>query len=92
MMKELEATMYGKVQGVGFRAFTKKQAQRRDLAGWVKNMSDGTVRTVVQGPEEKLREFAEKLKAGPYFAEVQDIDIQISDTLQDRMSEFTVVR
>lgn len=91
-MKELEATMYGKVQGVGFRAFTKKQAEKRNLVGWVKNLSDGTVRTVVQGAEEDLKEFAEKLKAGPYFAEVQDIDIQISDKLQDRMSEFNVVQ
>jgi acylphosphatase len=92
MMKELEATIYGKVQGVGFRAFTRKQAEKFDLDGWVKNMADGTVRTVVQGPKEDLEEFAEKLKAGPYFAEVQDIDIQISDKLQDRMSEFKIVQ
>lgn len=91
-MKELEATMYGKVQGVGFRAFTRKQAEKLDLAGWVKNMSDGTVRCVVQGPEKDLQDFAEKLKSGPYFADVQDIDIKVSDKLQDRMSEFKVVQ
>lgn len=92
MMKELEATIYGKVQGVGFRAYTKKQAKKLDLVGWVKNMADGTVRTVVQGPEEDLETFAKKIKAGPYFSEVQDIDIRMSDKLQDRMSEFKVVK
>lgn len=91
-MKELEATMYGKVQGVGFRAYTKKQADKLGLAGWVKNLSDGSVRCVVQGPEDELEKFAEHLRHGPYFAEVQDIDITVSDTLQDRLSDFEIVR
>lgn len=91
-MKELEATIYGKVHGVGFRAYTQKQAEKLGLVGWVKNMSDGTVRCVVQGEKEDLKALAEKLKSGPYFAEVQDIDLQFSDKLQDRMSEFTIVQ
>ncbi|PSO45874.1 MAG: acylphosphatase [Parcubacteria group bacterium SW_6_46_9] len=91
-MKELEATIYGKVQNVGFRAYTKKQAQKLDLAGWVKNMEDGTVRCVAQGPKDDLETLADHLNSGPYFAEVRDTDIQISDTLQDRMSDFKVVR
>jgi len=91
-MKELEATIYGKVQGVGFRAYTQKQAEKLELVGWVKNMADGTVRCVAQGEMEKLNTLAEKLKAGPYFAEVRDIDLQFSDKLQDRMSEFTIVQ
>jgi acylphosphatase len=92
MMKELEATIYGKVQGVGFRAYTEKQAEKLGLVGWVKNMADGTVRCVVQGEKEKLDKLAEKLKSGPYFAEVQDIELQFSDKLQDRMSDFTIVQ
>jgi len=91
-MKELEATIYGKVQNVGFRAYTKKQAQKLGLAGWVKNMEDGTVRCVAQGPKEHLETLADHLNSGPYFAEVQDTDIQISNMLQDRMAEFTIVR
>jgi len=91
-MKELEATIYGKVQNVGFRAYTKKQAQKLDLVGWVKNMSDGTVRCVAQGQAEDLQKFVDKLRDGPYFSEVQDVNIEINDRLQDRMSEFSVVR
>jgi acylphosphatase len=91
-MKELEATIYGKVQSVGFRAYTKKQAQKLDLAGWVKNMEDGTVRCVAQGAGEDLEVLTEHLKSGPYFSDVQDVDIQVNDTLQDRMSDFKVVR
>jgi acylphosphatase len=91
-MKELEATIYGKVQGVGFRAYTKKQAQKLGLAGWVKNMDDGSVRCVAQGDKEDLDTLIEHLKSGPYFSEVKDVDVRINDTLQDRMSDFNIVQ
>lgn len=91
-MKELQATIYGKVQGVGFRAYTKKQADKLDLVGWVKNQEDGTVRTVAQGPKEALSRFVDHLESGPYFADVQDIELEVYEQLQDQMSEFQVIR
>jgi len=91
-MKELETTIYGKVQGVGFRAYTKKQAQKLGLVGWVKNMDDGSVRCVAQGSKDDLDTLIDHLKSGPYFSEVTDTDIRISDTLQDQMSDFRIVQ
>jgi acylphosphatase len=91
-MKELEATIYGKVQNVGFRAYTKKTADKLGLAGWVKNTDDGTVECVAQGQLSKLEELAEFLKDGPYFAEVRDIDLEITDQQSDDLFNFEVVR
>jgi acylphosphatase len=48
-MKQLTLHLNGKVQGVFFRFNAKKQADRLDLAGFVKNLSDGRVKIVAQG-------------------------------------------
>jgi len=56
-MKRLEATVYGRVQGVSFRYYTKREAERLNLVGWVANQRDGAVCVVAEGPEEVLLEF-----------------------------------
>jgi acylphosphatase len=53
---------YGTVQGVGFRYTTLAFAQELALTGWVKNLSDGSVQAVVEGPREKIEELLLKLK------------------------------
>ncbi len=45
--------VFGMVQGVGFRYYTKQEADALELKGWVMNCSDGTVDIQVQGPEDK---------------------------------------
>lgn len=89
-MKEVSAKIHGKVQGVGFRQYTKKQAGKLNLDGWVKNMPDGTVEVIAQGKEDKLETFIEHLKSGPYFAEVENFEINWHDKLQDQLSDFVV--
>ncbi len=91
-MKEISAKITGKVQGVGFRAYTKKQADKLGLSGWVKNMDDGSVECVAQGSEDKLETFVGHLKEGPYFANVEYCDIRWEDTLQDQLTDFTIER
>lgn len=89
-MKEISVTVDGKVQGVGFRAYTKKQAEKLGLEGWVKNKSDGTVEVVAQGKENELETFVEHLRSGPYFAEVENFEINWHDKLQDQLGGFVV--
>ena len=48
--------VYGKVQGVHFRKYTKLEAEKLGLVGWVENMPDGSVRGEVQGPNARVRE------------------------------------
>lgn len=63
----------GRVQGVGFRHFTVKNAERLNLRGWVKNMPDGTVEALISGRKEDVSEMFEKLKKGPVSARVDQI-------------------
>ena len=52
----------GTVQGVGFRYTTLSFAKALSLTGWVKNLSDGSVQAVVEGPRERIEELLSKLK------------------------------
>ncbi len=64
-MKRLEARVFGWVQGVGFRAYTKWRAKDLGLSGYAKNLPDGSVEVVAEGPEEDLRKLVEHLWVGP---------------------------
>ena len=52
----------GSVQGVGFRYTCFSFAQQLQLTGWVKNLSDGRVEVVIEGPRETIEEFLLKLE------------------------------
>ncbi len=69
----------GKVQGVGFRAFVRRNAQRLNLSGWVKNLNDGRVEAVIYGEEEKVEELISRMKTGPSLAEVENYEISDHD-------------
>lgn len=70
------ARIYGRVQGVGFRYNTRREAVRRELTGWVRNLSDGSVEVVCEGETPKVESFASWLKKGPPGASVTDVDLQ----------------
>ncbi len=71
----LDATVIGRVQGVGFRYFAHREAMALGLGGWVANGSDGTVRCEVVGDRSRLEAFAERLRAGPPAAIVERVDL-----------------
>lgn len=73
MNKRLTAVVIGTVQGVGYRYWAIQRASALDLVGYVQNMPDGNVKTVAEGPEESLRQFAELLKRGPSGAYVREV-------------------
>lgn len=66
----------GRVQGVGFRAYTRQQASVFNVKGWVKNLADGRVEAKLQGKNKKVEKMIEKLKKGPSFARVDEIEIE----------------
>jgi acylphosphatase len=65
----------GRVQGVGFRAFTRKEASTRGIRGWVKNLADGRVEIKIEGEREKIKDMIRRIKEGPSFARVDDIEV-----------------
>lgn len=62
------------VQGVGFRWYVKRRAERLGLKGWVRNLPGGQVEVVAEGSEEALRELEEVLKKGPPAARVDRVE------------------
>ncbi len=65
----------GVVQGVGFRAFTKRIAQSYGLDGWVRNLPDGRVEAVVEGDQEVIAHFVKDLWKGPPLSRVDKIEM-----------------
>jgi len=74
-LERLEATVRGRVQGVGFRYYVLRIAGRQGLTGWVANEADGSVRTVVEGPPDELDEIEELLRRGPAGAIVEAVHV-----------------
>jgi len=72
-MVQYEIIVSGRVQGVGFRYYTQKQAQIFGLKGWVRNTADGSVKVMVQGDKEVIDTFIDYLRIGPTLSRVTNI-------------------
>jgi len=64
----------GRVQGVGYRAFALRLANRLDLRGFVQNLPDGTVLIEAEGTANALNQFIIECKKGPGWAHVSSVD------------------
>lgn len=63
----------GRVQGVGFRAWTTARAEALGLAGWVRNRRDGSVEALIAGPTEAVGRMVAACHAGPSYARVTEV-------------------
>jgi acylphosphatase len=64
----------GRVQGVGFRAWTEYTTLERGLQGWVRNRRDGAVEALLVGPPDVVAAMIEACKEGPRGARVESVD------------------
>jgi acylphosphatase len=69
----LEATVRGRVQGVGFRYYVVRRATQLGLTGWVANEPDGSVRCVAEGPPDAIDQLDRLLRHGPEGAVVDEV-------------------
>jgi acylphosphatase len=67
--------VHGLVQGVWFRASTKDEADRLGVTGWVRNLPDGSVEALFEGPKKKVEAIVEWCHRGPAGAKVNSVDI-----------------
>jgi acylphosphatase len=82
----------GRVQGVGFRWFTRERARRQGLRGWVQNRSDGSVEVFVSGSQQALDRLAADLAIGPRGAHVERVVDIASDGKQELPFPFAIHR
>jgi acylphosphatase len=66
----------GTVQGVYYRASTRDAARERDVDGWVRNLDDGRVEAVFEGPEGAVEEMVEWCETGSSAASVDDVSVE----------------
>lgn len=71
--------MFGRVQGVGFRAFVWREALALGVDGWVRNRSDGTVEAVIAADEATLDRLVDQVRQGPRWSRVDRIE-EVSET------------
>jgi acylphosphatase len=66
----------GRVQGVFFRDTCRRLALESGVAGWVRNLPDGRVEAVFEGPDEEVRRLVDWVHNGPRWAVVDDVAVQ----------------
>lgn len=74
--KRVHVFVSGHVQGVFFRATTRDKANELGVTGWVKNLADGRVEAVGEGPEDAIEEFVDFCHEGSRRARVEDVEVQ----------------
>ncbi|RLF52667.1 MAG: acylphosphatase [Thermoplasmata archaeon] len=74
-MRRAHVKIYGKVQGVWFRAHTKEMADKLGIKGWVRNVPDGSVEAVFEGDDEAVEEIIKWCHHGPPLARVDKVEV-----------------
>ena len=73
-VERLHGFVHGDVQGVGFRYFLMREAQRLGLTGWVRNRDDGTVEFIAEGTRADLERLKQAAERGPRMAHVDRVE------------------
>ncbi|MBI5590138.1 MAG: acylphosphatase [Deltaproteobacteria bacterium] len=84
------AVITGKVQGVYFRAETQRAALKRNVLGWVRNRSNGSVEALFEGDEPSVTGMLEWCWQGSQFSRVQHVDVQWEPYIGD-FDRFDIV-
>ncbi|MFO7170823.1 MAG: acylphosphatase [Chloroflexota bacterium] len=80
----------GRVQGVNFRASTRDQARACGVSGWVRNLDDGRVEAVFEGPRPAVERMVDWCHRGPAWARVDQVQVQWQQPTGDERG-FSIV-
>lgn len=78
-MRAVHVIVRGRVQGVGFREWTRRMAEQRNISGWVRNRSEGYVEAVVAGEDAAVDTMLALLKKGPPASFVTNIEVNAAE-------------
>ncbi len=78
-MRAAKLRVTGRVQGVAFRAWTRDEATRRGLTGWVRNERDGSVTALVAGPDAEVARMIAAMRRGPPAASVAEVAVEAAE-------------
>ena len=81
----------GRVHGIGFRYWARKNAQGLGLTGWVRNLADGRVEVVFEGAKKEIEDMIKKCKRGPMLAGVKHIDV-IWEKASGEFDDFEILQ
>lgn len=90
-MKRVRMLISGRVQGVFFRYYTREEANRIGLRGWVRNLPDGRVEVLAEGTEEQLRLLESVCRKGPPHARVSDLRVTEEPVREGEFTSFDIV-
>lgn len=79
MLSRAHILVSGFVQGVCFRDFTSSHATAMKLTGWIRNLSDGRVEAIVEGPRNDIEAFLGLIERGPRAARVENVELAWQD-------------
>ena len=80
----------GRVQGVGFRYFVVREARRLGVAGYARNLRDGSVEIRAEGENTVVQRLIEAVRRGPTGSRVDDVEIESVEIADGEISEFNV--
>jgi len=82
--------IYGRVQGVGFRAFVFREARLLEIDGWVRNRTDGSVETLVWGDKTTIDALRVRVNEGPQWGRVDRVDVTVETGASERPDGFNI--
>ncbi len=88
-MRRVRVNITGRVQGVAFRAWTERTARLLNLTGWVKNLPDGSVAAVFEGPGPQVEIMLRRCTLGPPLAGVKKIAVA-EEAYQGEFTDFSI--
>ena len=91
MLARARITIYGVVQGVGFRYYTLRMAKKLGLVGYVKNLNNGGVEIMADGEKQNIMKLIEEVRIGPPGASVENLKI-IWETPKGEHKDFVILR
>tara|TARA_B100000287_G_scaffold178836_1_gene168815 strand:+ start:200 stop:469 length:270 start_codon:yes stop_codon:yes gene_type:complete len=89
-MIAVHISVYGEVQGTGFRTWSKEQAEKLNLSGWTRKASDGSIEIFSQGEEEKINDFVSICWDGPNMAFIDEVLVKDTNP-DDSFSVFEIL-